>query len=264
MIFLSYNHSDKEVVKEVAIQMAKSFGRNAVFFDEWSILPGDGIIDRMSSGLSDSQFFFFFVSKNSLASNMVKLEWQNALMKKAQNNDFLFVPVRLDNSVMPAVLLQVLYIDLYANGIDYAVRQMIDTVNHQSTSDLDKHSFSNLMAERQVINNGLTERITFSAKYYFEPTTQFVLFSTYKKGDFVISPDSCKSDGMYFSSGVVENSIIHGLNSLTIKVDRGLTPENPLIFDVSIKEKGESKIVLAVYHLKGPKSLDQVELIEKL
>lgn len=262
MIFISYNHKDKEVVKEVAIRMSDVFERKNVFFDEWSIRPGDGIIDKMNEGLTDSQVFFFFVSKNSLASNMVKLEWQNALMKKANNNDFLFIPVKIDNSNMPAILLQTLYIDLYSNGLEYAVRQMVDTVTNQNTFALDSHRFSNLLAEREVLNNGLTERVTFLAKYYFEPTSQFLIVTTYDKGEIISDPSSCVSDGMYFSSGVVE-SPVKGLNYIPIKVDRGITPENPLVFDVKVKTKTKGNAVLGVYHVKGPKKLEGVKLINK-
>ena len=78
-----------------------------VFYDSWSMQPGEGIIDRMNHGLEECKFFFFFVSKNSLVSNMVKLEWQNALYKETQNKVKL-IPVKLDDCLMPAILTQTL------------------------------------------------------------------------------------------------------------------------------------------------------------
>lgn len=68
MIFLSHNFKDGDI-----------FGQENVFYDSWSIQPGDGIIDKMNDGLTQCKLFFFFVSNNSLNSEMVKLEWQNAL-----------------------------------------------------------------------------------------------------------------------------------------------------------------------------------------
>jgi len=68
MIFLSHNFKDRDI-----------FGQENVFYDSWSIQPGDGIIDQMNDGLTQCKLFFFFVSNNSLNSEMVKLEWQNAL-----------------------------------------------------------------------------------------------------------------------------------------------------------------------------------------
>ena len=78
MIFISHTAKDKAIVEPIALRLAQVYGQNNVFYDSWSIQPGDGIIDKMNEGLTNCKFFFFFVSKNSLQSNMVKLEWQNA------------------------------------------------------------------------------------------------------------------------------------------------------------------------------------------
>ena len=39
MIFISYNHNDSALVKDIASKIASVFGKNYVFFDEWSIKP---------------------------------------------------------------------------------------------------------------------------------------------------------------------------------------------------------------------------------
>lgn len=49
MIFLSHNHNDKILVEQIAIRLKDTFGQEQVFYDSWSIQPGDGIIDRLSS-----------------------------------------------------------------------------------------------------------------------------------------------------------------------------------------------------------------------
>lgn len=85
MIFLSHNYNDKPIVEQVALKLSAIYGRDNVFYDSWSIQPGDGIIDKMEKGLTNCKFFFFFVSANSLNSNMVKMEWQNAIFKAAQS-----------------------------------------------------------------------------------------------------------------------------------------------------------------------------------
>lgn len=77
MIFISHNKKDKPVVEPIAIKLAEIFGQDNIFYDSWSIQPGDGIIDKMNEGLSKCKFFFYFVSANSLNSSMVKMEWQN-------------------------------------------------------------------------------------------------------------------------------------------------------------------------------------------
>ena len=109
MIFLSHNHADKPVVEQIALKFAESFGTENVFYDSWAIQPGEGIIDKMSSGLGDFKFFFFFVSENSLKSKMVSLEWQNALIL-ATKEQCKIIPIRLDQSVLPPIMSQNLYI----------------------------------------------------------------------------------------------------------------------------------------------------------
>ena len=128
MIFLSHNYNDKPVVEQIAIRLRSIYGQDKIFYDSWSIQPGEGIIDRMECGLSECRFFFFFISTNSLSSNMVKMEWQNALFKAAQNT-IKFIPIRMDRSEIPILLTQSLYIDLYSNGLDVAIRQIVDVIN---------------------------------------------------------------------------------------------------------------------------------------
>jgi len=122
-IFISYNHHDKIIIDTIARRLEIEFGRNNIFYDAWSMQPGDSIIGKMDSGLSEFTTFFFFVSPKSLESNMVKLEWQTAL-NRAVNNNLKFVAVRISDCSMPAILTDKLYIDLYGEGLDTAVEKM--------------------------------------------------------------------------------------------------------------------------------------------
>ena len=145
MIFISHNSKDKAVVEQIAIRLRDIFGQNNIFYDSWSIQPGDGIIDKMNEGLTQCKLFLFFVSKNSLSSNMVKLEWQNAIMKMT-NGQTKIIPVRLDNCIMPTILLQSLYVDLFQNGLEVALRQIVDIANGRNTFSPQFSEFSNLIA----------------------------------------------------------------------------------------------------------------------
>ena len=50
MIFLSHNYKDKPVVEQIALKLSAIYGQNNVFYDSWSIQPGQGIIDKMNEG----------------------------------------------------------------------------------------------------------------------------------------------------------------------------------------------------------------------
>ena len=86
-IFLSHKWKDKPI----AYRLKEVYPANSIFYDSWSIKPGDGIIDKMNEGLKKAGYFFFFISVNSLQSEMVKLEWQNAFIRKTmlESYDFL-------------------------------------------------------------------------------------------------------------------------------------------------------------------------------
>ena len=122
-IFISYNHKDQRLIDTVTRRLVLEFGKNNIFYDAWSIQPGDSIIGKMNEGLDAFTTFFFFVSNNSLESKMVALEWQTAL-NKSINKDLKFVAIRIDDCSIPAILLDKLYIDLYGEGLDSTVEKM--------------------------------------------------------------------------------------------------------------------------------------------
>lgn len=131
-IFISYNHHDKIIIDTIARRLEIEFGRKNIFYDAWSMQPGDSIIGKMDSGLSEFTTFFFFVSPKSLESNMVKLEWQTAL-NIAVNNNLKFVAVRIADCSMPAILTDKSYIDLFGEGLDTAVEKMRCVIKGENT-----------------------------------------------------------------------------------------------------------------------------------
>ena len=48
MIYISHTKADKPLVEPIAQKIAGVFGQENVFYDSWSIQPGDGIIDRLT------------------------------------------------------------------------------------------------------------------------------------------------------------------------------------------------------------------------
>ena len=50
MIFISYNHLDEVIVDTIVRRLEIEFGRRNIFYDKWSICPGDSIIGKMNEG----------------------------------------------------------------------------------------------------------------------------------------------------------------------------------------------------------------------
>lgn len=57
MIFLSHNWKDKDVIEPIAVRLKEVYGEENIFYDSWSIKPGENIIGKMSDNISDDKTF---------------------------------------------------------------------------------------------------------------------------------------------------------------------------------------------------------------
>jgi len=238
MIFISHTHKDKPIVDTIAQRLAAVFGQENIFYDSWSIQPGDGIIDKMDEGLRNCKFFFFFVSKNSLMSKMVKLEWQNAIIK-ATRGDARIVPVKLDDCMMPDILLQTLYIDIFGQGLENGIRQMIDVIEGRSTYQPGTQAYQNV---RGYIKEGIKELIVeFRAETYLEPISRYLILVGNDEGEVEVK---CESDGMFRHGFRKDLQLSTGpkTNAVSVGVERGTAPGFPFV--IKLLQKADQPIKL--------------------
>lgn len=243
-IFISYNHKDEALIDTVARRLELEFGRNNIFYDKWSMQPGDSIIGKMNEGLEEFTTFFFFVSPNSLESKMVSLEWQTAL-NKAVNNNLKFVAVRIADCSIPVIISNMLYIDLYGEGMDDAVAKMKCVVKGENTYK-PLEEFENLKAEVKVIDIKKAV-ITVKAMMYTEQSPSFAIGceNDYKDFNIEIKSERMVSHGeikIQSSDGVI-------INAISIQLLRPLSPDRPFIAELTSKDISELKGNV-VYHLK--------------
>lgn len=245
-IFLSHNHNDKPLVEAVALKLAAIFGQDQVFYDSWSIRPGDGIIDQMNKGLEAPEFVFFFVSANSLASGMVKLEWQNALYSASKGKTRI-VPVRVDGSDMPAVLKQTLFIDMHTVGLEAAIAQIVSVTQGNASFTPQHQGFSNLSFV-QIMNADDSIEITVQASHLMEPNPSFVFVT--KNAETEIGW-AFKNQQAFFGGfnkdtfTDASGSKAHGI--LMRPMGGALTPKHPV--RVVFSKKGGTPInIIGVFH----------------
>lgn len=266
-IFLSHNYKDKPVVEQIAIRLRNIYGEDSVFYDSWSIKPGEGIIDKMDEGLVKADYFFFFISRYSLASEMVKLEWQNTLMRKTQKHKLQFIPVRLDESVVPAILTQTLYIDFYTNGFEVGICQIFDVLSGNKRNIPEFKEFENLSAYREKIgSDGLCERLTINVNYFVEFTARFLILINSEKDDLFLGAENCISDAFFMKGDLIlPFSTIKQAVVLPIEVYRPLTKENPFVLDIKVKRLPDVKtnLIMGVLHNKGSESRKNIPLFDK-
>lgn len=246
MIFLSHTQVDKPLVEKIAIPLALTFGQNKVFYDSWSIQPGEGIIDKMNLALENCKYFFFFVSQNSLQSNMVKLEWQTALYKRAKEQ-INFIPVKIDNSMMPIIMAHILYIDLYGQGHETAIRQMIDIISGNNTFRPEL-GFQNIRA--YIIKKSETKIIMeFRAEVYMEPHSQYGILLNNSRDDI-----NYKAYEGMFDSGFHQDLVLdNGLKGNLVQLGRASATSPNFPFTIEIESKTKLNILGAMRAISNNK-----------
>lgn len=256
MIFLSHNRNDKPIVEQIAVRLKEVFGQNKVFYDSWSIQPGDGIVDRMNEGLKDCELFLFFVSKNSLQSKMVELEWQNALIKATQGKTKI-IPVKMDDCMMPPILLQSLYIDLFGQGLEIALRQILDVTSGKNTFQAGPQEFSNLRG--YVYNSNGKTIVECHAEYYLEPISSFLFMVNNSKSELKFRALSSSMFRGGFNENVkLDNGAVFNCQSMS--VERGTSPGFPFVVEIEPSESANVNLA-AVMHEKKQGVFKMIPLI---
>src|SRR6218665_412743 len=134
-ILLSYTHAEQAIVGQVALRLKDIFDQVQVFYDSWAQYPGESIIDRangVNRGLEAPEFLFLFVSKDSLAGEMVNnMEWQGDVLS-VTNGQTSIILVRVDGSDMPLHLQRIQRIDMHTIGFEAAIVQIANIIRSKS------------------------------------------------------------------------------------------------------------------------------------
>lgn len=245
-IFLSHNHNDKPVVEPVAIQLRKIYGQEAVFYDDWSIAPGESIIERMNNGLHAPDFFFLFVTEKSLKSNMVKLEWQSALYQ-ATNGSVVFIPVRVDGVSMPPLIVQKKYINMHADGVLAAIEQIKSIISQKDEFKPKHEKFSNLTFS---VSGKPQEqlRVTIEASHLQESNPKFMFMVNNNKDEIFVWIEGAPA----VQSGPNNHHKTEGekevVGMVCAPLNGTIKPNFPLIFTITPKQNCKPVDLVGVLH----------------
>jgi TIR domain/Tetratricopeptide repeat len=108
-VFLSHSSVDKPVVRALAERL-QGVGLR-VWFDEWIICPGDPISHLIAEGLEQSRVLLLFMSEAAFRSDWALLESHSSIFRDPLNRDRRFVPLRLDDTPINAMLRGYAYVD---------------------------------------------------------------------------------------------------------------------------------------------------------
>ena len=127
--FLSHSSTDKAFIRQLAADLtANGIG---VWLDEQRIRVGDSIPERIAQGLAESDYFLIGMSQKSGESAWVQKELNNALMSEVQRRKVHILPLKLDDSAMPAIIADKKYADFsksYKTGLDELLTALRGTV----------------------------------------------------------------------------------------------------------------------------------------
>jgi hypothetical protein len=133
--FLCHATEDKDRFVRGFASRLRDRGVN-VWFDEWELLPGDSLVDRIfEQGLKDADVFIPVLSKVSVTKRWVREELNAGLIQKIEGNCKL-IPVVIEDCEIPVALrnlVQVRIADLesYDDDFDRIVRAIFDDRSEQ-------------------------------------------------------------------------------------------------------------------------------------
>ncbi|MEA2195871.1 MAG: hypothetical protein QOG42_2607 [Solirubrobacteraceae bacterium] len=132
VIFVSHYSGDKPFVARYADALEAEFGRDRVFYDSWSINPGDDIVGGIDDALERCTHFVLFMTEASLQREWVQAEWHAAFVRKMATATTL-IPVRLDDCQPPPLLASLKGIDATDSGPEQATHELIAAIRGEST-----------------------------------------------------------------------------------------------------------------------------------
>jgi small GTP-binding protein len=107
-VFLSHSSKDKHIVRPLAERL-RNDGLD-VWFDEWSIGPGDNIPHKLEEGLEQSRVLVLCMSAHAFGSDWAQLESQTFRFRDPLNKERRFIPLRLDEEAVKDSLTQFAYL----------------------------------------------------------------------------------------------------------------------------------------------------------
>lgn len=132
-IYFCHRGIEKPLVSQV-LGILKSTNCLDAFFDETDLKPGMDIPEKLRDEIEDSDYFLFFLSKDMLLSDWVRLELDIALRKQSSISREFIVPVLLpdvDSSKLPDKLNKVHCLELHTlnqDHINLCGEQIIKTI----------------------------------------------------------------------------------------------------------------------------------------
>ncbi len=130
-VFLSYSSTDRGFVE----QLVRDLRANGVepWYDQWEMLPGDSLIQKIGGAILDNQYFLVVLSPNSVDCEWVQRELGVALNHEFQEREVRVIPVLYQDCKMPPFLGDKVYADFRQN-YRQGLSRLLGAINRRVTS----------------------------------------------------------------------------------------------------------------------------------
>ena len=124
-VFVSHASEDARIASRVAMGL-RAFDYDT-WYDDWELLPGDSIIERIEAAIASTDVLLVFLSRNSVRSAWVQRELSAGLSRQLSGKGVLVIPVLVEECEMPGSLANTKYVDL-RDDFERGFRQLADAL----------------------------------------------------------------------------------------------------------------------------------------
>lgn len=126
-IFLSHSSDDNDFVERLANNLVNNGCR--VWFDKWEIKIADNIVERINSGIGESDYFALIISKSSVESPWVMNEWTSMFIQAVNEKKAKILPIVIEACEVPPILRPYKYADFRdPNNYKFSFEELLNAV----------------------------------------------------------------------------------------------------------------------------------------
>ncbi len=129
-VFISHSSRDKDFVRKLKADLDAQ--KLDVWVDEQRIDVGGSIVEGVSEGLRDTDYFVLVISENSLSSRWVQQEYNSAMMSELSGKGVIVLPIRIDDAPLPPLLMDRIYAD-FRTDYDKGLKDLLAVFRQETT-----------------------------------------------------------------------------------------------------------------------------------
>jgi hypothetical protein len=169
-VFLSHASEDKVLVEQVHLRIVKQFPEIKSWLDKYEILAGDDLIEKIHSGITESNRFIIFLSPNSIDKPWVRTELRKALMDEINGiKPEFIIPIKIGTiPTFPPFLESRFYIDIEKKTEEEWLREFYAAI-HRKKKPLEEPSENLRVTTHIALDNPKAAMVAFEALYWAEP-----------------------------------------------------------------------------------------------